>query len=229
MDKHHSIIDKLKSKYEHDDSVLALLLVGSVARGDCSENSDLDLLLISKTPLEKHFEEFIDDGITVEIKKDDMERFIIRMKEIPMEAYPYLEAKAVFDKDDCLSKLKAVAEEVLETYEPGDLYNLTKWLSSVKIKIISSKQANDRLAQGYQTSNILWKIIQTLFAVNRLPAPASTAALRKVSTLKNLPANFNVLLEEILTSDLETRTQATIKFIDFCLDELSKMKAGHSV
>lgn len=224
MDKHQAIINKLKSKYEHDDSVLALLLIGSVARVDYTETSDLDLILVSKVPLEKHFEEFMDDGITVEIKKDDMERFINRMKEIPMEAYPYLEAKAVFDKDNCLPKLKAVAEEVLETYEPKDLYNLTKWLSSVKIKIISAQQVNDKLVQGYQVSNILWKIIQTLFAVNKLPTPASTSALRKVSALKNLPPNFNVLLGEILTGDLETRTQATLKFIDFCLDELDKLK-----
>lgn len=46
MTKHKQIIDSLTSKYKGDDNIYALLVTGSVAREEQTDNSDLDLLAI---------------------------------------------------------------------------------------------------------------------------------------------------------------------------------------
>lgn len=220
MDKHQEIIAKLKTKYQSDDSVLALLLVGGVARGDYSSESDLDLILVTKNPTEGHYEEHVDDGITVEIKKSDLPGFVDKMKTQPIEVYQYLEAKIVFDKADCLQELKAVAEEVIQNYTSGYSRQLKRWLTSVRKKIISAQQSGDRLKLGYQVSNVLWKFTQAFFEINNMPTPASSSALRFLPTLKILPDDFENKLDQALTADLDSRTRATLDLIDFCLDKL---------
>ncbi len=218
MDKHQEIIAKLKAKYQSDDSVLALLLVGGVARGDYTSESDLDLILITKNPTEEHYEEHVDDGITVEIKKSDLSGFVDKMRAQPIEVYQYLEAKAVFDNADCLQELKAVAEEVIQNYTSGYSRQLKKWLTSVRTKIISAQQSDDRLKLGFHISNVLWKVTQAFFEINKMPTPASSSALRLLPTLKILPDDFAKKLEQALTADLDSRTLATLDLIDFCLD-----------
>lgn len=220
MDKHKEIIEKLKNEYEQDDSILALLLVGGVARGDYTPTSDLDLILITKDPQEKYYEERVDDGIAVEIKKSDLSGFMEKMKSQPMEVYQYLEAKTLFDKSGCLHKLKDLAKEVIENYTSDHSHQLKKWLTSVRIKIISAQQAGDRLKLGYHVSNVLWKIVQAFFEINKMPVPASSSALRLLPTLNTLPNDFTKKLEQALTGDLGSRTHATLNLVDYCLLKL---------
>jgi hypothetical protein len=43
---HHVTIDRLTQHYRHDPAILALLVVGSVARGDARADSDVDCMMI---------------------------------------------------------------------------------------------------------------------------------------------------------------------------------------
>ena len=48
-----------------------------------------------------------------------------------------------------------------------------------------------------------------------MPIPASTSALRRVTSLKQLPENFEEIWDKILLGDLDQRTENTIKLLEF--------------
>lgn len=220
MDNHQLLVNKLKDKYLRNESVLAMYLTGSVARGDYSQNSDLDLILITKAVPESAFLEFIQDGVVVEVKQDTLDNFVEKLKEKPMGVYQFMEAKVLFDRGGCLERLKEVSEGILRNYVPDDKDKLIKWLSSAKVKILSAREKGDKLLEGYQVSNVLWQLIQALFMVNNMPTPASTTAYRKVLSLTVLPENFETVWGHTLTGDLTTRTESTLQLIDYSLETL---------
>lgn len=43
---HRDLIDRMQARYQADPDVLALIVIGSVARGEASERSDVDALAI---------------------------------------------------------------------------------------------------------------------------------------------------------------------------------------
>ncbi len=44
---HHAAIDKLTARFQPDPRFLALLIIGSIARGEARADSDIDFYLIS--------------------------------------------------------------------------------------------------------------------------------------------------------------------------------------
>lgn len=214
MSKHKQIIEKLSSTYQSNDDNLALLVTGSVARGDQSENSDLDLLLISNE--KQPFKEEIIDGIVVEIKTNTADGYIEKMRDDPMNIYQWLDAKVIFDSDDISGRIINEAKNIYDTYipDPKEISGTKKWLESAKIKIESTQQNNDELALGFNVSNILWQIVIGLYLLNNRPVPPSTTAFRRIKTLEKLPDNFEILWQEMLMGDLKKRTSAAISLID---------------
>jgi predicted nucleotidyltransferase len=218
MDLHHQIINEIKEKYIADKSTVALFVIGSVARGDYSTTSDIDLILITEQEPENNFEESLVNNLVVEIKKGTVTQYQAKMKEDPMQVWQFLDAKVLFDKNECLQALHNTASEVLTAYTPKNMDAVLKWLSSVKIKIQSAKTVNDTAMIGYQVSNILWKVVQGLYETNNMPTPASTTAYRRIASLKVLPKDFEKVWNEALTGDFAARTTATVSLIDFILD-----------
>lgn len=94
MDIHHQITNQIKEKYIDDTSVTALFVIGSVARGDYSATSDIDLILITKQEPENNFEESLINDLVVEIKKGTVEKYQTKMKEAPMQVWQFLDVKA---------------------------------------------------------------------------------------------------------------------------------------
>jgi predicted nucleotidyltransferase len=219
MDLHNQIVNTLKEKYLADESISAMFVIGSVARGDYSATSDIDLILITEKEPEKSFEESLVEGLVVEIKKGTLSHFQIKMEDDPMRVWQFVDAKALFDRKNCLKILKETADKILSAYEPRDLKAILKWLSSVKIKIISAKATNDNLMIGYQVSNVLWKIIQGLYETNKTPTPASTTAYRNIFTLPKFPKDFKDIWRDLLQGNLEARTQATLILIDYIVTQ----------
>jgi len=223
MNNHYKIIGKLKKKLINDSNNFALLVTGSVARGDATNDSDLDLMLITQKPGE--FTEKVIDGILVEIKSNTFEGYIEKMTNAPMNVYQWLDAKVVFDKMGCFQQLFSKANEICHNYDPGEeeVRDLVRWLSSVQTKIKSAQKQKDNLLQGYNTSNVLWKVIEGLYLLNNKPLPPSTTAFNRIKYLGKLPSRFPALWSDLLTGNSTTRSDATLKIIDFVL---SKLKPG---
>lgn len=220
MTKHKQIIDSLTSKYEGDDNIYALLVTGSVAREEQTDNSDLDLLIISNE--KQPFEEKLIDSIVVEIKTNTVDGFIQKMKDEPMNIYQWLDAKVIFDKNNSTEKVVNEAKSIYENYSPNpkEISGVNKWLESAKTKIESAQNSNDELALGFNVSNILWQIVRALYFLNNKPVPPSTTAFRRVKDLEKLPDNFDKLWNDSLTQNLKVRTRATLQILDFNLFHL---------
>jgi len=206
MPKHKQIIEKLASTYQSNGNNLALLVTGSVARDEYSENSDLDLLLVAKE--KQPFREELIDGIVVEVKTNTLDGFVLKMKDDPMNIYQWLDAKVIFDSDNVSERIINEAKNIYDTHTsaPKEISGTKKWLESAKIKIESTQQNNDELALGFNVSNILWQIVRGLYLLNNKPVPPNTTAFGRINKLENLPNNFDQQWKDLLTGDLEKRS-----------------------
>lgn len=218
MDKYQKIIVSVKNRFEKDKNSIALFVIGSVSRRDFATGSDLDLQVIIREG-EASLEEFEEDGILIEIHRDTIQRINEKLEEKPMNAYKWLEAEPIFQKENFLVDLQEKAKQILENYEPKTK-GLEKWLRSVKLKISAARQQNDELMVGFQIANVLWKIVEGIYAVNSLPVPPSTKAFKMLNSLENLPEDFGQLWEKTLTGNLKEREESTIYLIDFILNNL---------
>ena len=133
MTNHKQIIDKLTSIYKSDENNIALLVTGSVARKEQTENSDLDLLLIARS--KQPFKEEIIDSITVETKTNTLDGFIEKMKSDPMNVCQWLDTVVLFDKEGTSEKIINEAKNIYDNYKPDpkELSGVKKWLESAKI------------------------------------------------------------------------------------------------
>ena len=199
--------------YDLEEDNLAVFVTGSVARNEDTPNSDIDLSVVSQT--EHSFEEREIEGRLVEVKTNTLEGFKQKMKGEPMNVYQWLDAKAVHDPDNLLSELQKYAEDILIGYTPPVLPK--KWLESSLAKTESAKQSKNDLLLGFNISNILWKIVESLYIINSLPTPPSTTAFRRIKTLKKLPENFDEIWKDILTGSLDSRAEATMKLIKYLI------------
>lgn len=220
MEKHKKIIADLAEKFNQDESVIAFLATGSVARGEASESSDIDLIVIAKETKESP-DQYI-DGLLVEVKVKTVEDYIQKMTDKPMNVYMWLDAKVIFDKQNVSEIVINRAREIYENFVPSQesIDGTKKWLESALGKIKAAQEKKDDLSQGYNVSNILWIIMQGFYYLNSKPLPPSTTAYRRIKELGNLPQGFESKWEDMLIGNLTARTNATTELINYLTAEL---------
>lgn len=98
--RHTQIVEQLKTEYEKLPEVKAMILYGSVARNEHTENSDIDLWLIRETDRFRRLHEIHDD-ITVELWESPL-RYLNQLLESgePPIIHLFAEGKWLFVKDD---------------------------------------------------------------------------------------------------------------------------------
>ena len=219
-DFYQNIIDDIKKEYEENPNIQALLITGSVARKEAKKGNDLDILLVTNG--ERISKEYRVENSLIEIGSVVLPDDLVKIDQNPMQVYMYLDARAIFDKDNSSKQLQSKAQQVLDSYKPSneDKKAIRKWLSSVVDKIKVAQNNNDTEKAGFHVSNVLWKIVEGLYLINSMPTPASTNALRRIKTLKTLPEDFNELWNKVLLGNLEERTEANLKLIDFVLSKI---------
>lgn len=220
MTKQEKIIEDIKLDFEKDEDCHALLVTGSVARGEATESSDIDLIQIAHTDVA--FIEKKINGIVVEVKTHTREVYLEEMRSKPMNVYQWLDAKLIFDKENVSQELIEEARKIFETYkaDPKEKQAVKKWLRSTKIKINEAMKSNNLSLIGFNVSNILWKMVEGLYIVNDQPTPPSTTAYRRIKTLDVLPDDFLSIWEGVLVGDLRERTTSTLVLIDFVVSEI---------
>jgi hypothetical protein len=207
---HERVIQYYQDKFSKDIKLHALLLTGSVARGEHAPSSDLDLIAVGD--YQPTFTELTKDGITVEIKYRSLTAFMEKMDEDPMNCYQFLDAKLICGSQVFLDALLKHAHAVLEKATP---VVSKKWLVSAKEKMTGA--TDDELKLGFLVANNLWKLIEGIYAINGMPVPPMTTAYRNITSLPNLPTDFPKLWQDLLTSTNNTRKDAFIKLADFVL------------
>ncbi len=214
MKKQLAVLEKEIEFLKQNKAVEAVLLTGSVAYGTSTDDSDLDLIVISN---ENRFVSKYTDGILVETHFNKFDTLINRLESNPSEVYKYLYSKIIYD-DGSLAKLMSRANEIYNGFSTPtkDMEDICYWLSSTKIKLIAAMSSNDEMKISYLLSTNTWKVLEDVFARNDKPMPPSSLAFAKHSELKYIPYDnwFNCLL----TGDCISKAKSMLGIIDWvCL------------
>lgn len=211
MKKHLDILESEVKKLKQNKNVKGVLLIGSVAYGMATDNSDLDLIVISNE--NKFVSEYV-DGILVEKHFGKYSILLKRLENNPVEVYKYLYSKIIFDNGQ-LEKLIAKAKEIYNSYCTPDKEKeeICYWLSATKIKLLSAINSNDEMKVSYLLSTNTWKVLEGVWAKNNKPMPPSSIAFVKNNELTCFPCDnwFN----KLLVGDNLSRANFMIDMIDW--------------
>ncbi|WP_169307858.1 nucleotidyltransferase domain-containing protein [Allomeiothermus silvanus] len=150
-----------------------ILLTGSHARGDATQESDLDFWVLLGGVLERPFRSETLDGRWVEYHHRNLVQARERMSKNPAELYSHLDGKALYDPDGKLEELRAEAQALFAAYRlPAEERRaLRYWLEGSRRKLEAALRNRDELRAAYLASTNAWKILEGPWAACHKPMP----------------------------------------------------------
>jgi hypothetical protein len=107
----HQALDAVLDRYRCDSDVLAVFLFGSFARGTSRPDSDIDLLVITRSPFWK--EVFRHDGVEFEVVRNDVSGTIAFWREHQAECTEFWrDARPLWDREGTVALLSLAADEI---------------------------------------------------------------------------------------------------------------------
>jgi predicted nucleotidyltransferase len=207
------ILETILNELKQDRSIFGIMLMGSVADGTATEESDLDLFILSD--IDK-FEANFTNGIFVEYIYMKYETALYKLQNKDMEVYRYINSRILYDNGQ-LKELMESAYDKFNHYKTGDdvkkwIYN---WLFSVRLKLQSALKKNNALMMNYLTATSSWKVIESVWSVNNKPVPPSGSVIKFITQLSLIPYDkwFDQLF---LGSDIE-KARNMLAIIDWVL------------
>jgi predicted nucleotidyltransferase len=215
--QHRRILEAVLEELGRDSEVIAVMLAGSVARGDALPKSDLDLHLILQAGKKRAFRSETRDGVPVEFHAHNLESALHRLERRPSWAYAYSDGITLFDPYGHIATLKARAAEILKAYRTPDEERqaILYWLTSSARKLRAAMTANDPLREGMLASTTAWKILEGIFAANHQPTPASGEMLARVLKLQRVPDELELILDSMFTGGHDERIAVTLELLDW--------------
>lgn len=216
MRKQLEIFHELILGFKKDTSIDAVLLNGSVAQGTATDLSDLDIIVLGKR---NEFVSQLIDSILVEIHYTTFEKAIDKLNAKPMEIYKYLDAKIEYDNGKA-QEIIVYAENIADHYcvSEKELSDICYWLKSTKLKLESAFSKEDDILISYLVTTNTWKVLEGIWAVNKMPIPPSSGLYRRYSKLKLIPCHG--WFEKLLNGSAENRGNTMIKIIDWIIKEI---------
>lgn len=215
MKKHLEILHNEIEILKLNKNVKGIMLIGSVAYENATDDSDLDIVVLSNQ--DKFVSKYISD-ILVEIHFQKYDTMINKLESNPMEVYRYIYSKILLD-DGKLNKLCLKANIIYNNYiTPIDEINEIKyWLYCTKIKLKSALKNNDINRASYIISTNSWKLLEGVWAVNNKPMPPSSIVFNKHNQLMKIPCKnwFNSLF----VGDIISRSNIMLNIIDWVLEQ----------
>lgn len=178
----------------------AILLIGSHAEGNSTEESDWDLILINpKNGIKSHFDEYSNSLLDITVKN-------IKDGDILTTAFkPVYSCKVLFDStdgklNDTLEATKKIYElGPLKAYQDGVSYRLQKnnrWYEKIKKHNNELEQQYYYNAFFYQNSLRLWFELQNQW---------SEPVVASIEIIRNKDYTFYLLLQKFILSSLDNR------------------------
>ena len=165
--------------------MLALILVGSVARGEEQDASDVDLLAVSAgDATDSLSSRLLRNGYLVEIWAKTEAAWAQRFESArPMWTYAFLEGDVVYDTGPA-ARLRAAAQQAYAGYRtPAEVrQELATSLSHGRPKLQRALRADAEHA-GYWASVFLPGILDGLYAAHDRPRPPGSRRLDYLHTL----------------------------------------------
>ncbi len=217
MMKHQELLKKIIPMLKADNSITAVMLMGSVAAETENQYSDLNLFILGgKNKLQSE----IMDDIMVEYLYFTPEAAQSKLDKYGTEVYRYLGSKIIYDMDGRLIKLMRNAMNKYKKYKSADKEKLELriWLYNARSKIKAAAELQDRLKVDYVTSATTDKIIESVFAINDVPLPPISRMFHELQNLKHIPEPD--WFENLFNRNTSRRTEVSISAIEWALDLL---------
>ncbi|MEV4749320.1 nucleotidyltransferase domain-containing protein [Streptosporangium sp. NPDC049248] len=211
MDSHRKIAERVGAELAERDDVLAVLLAGSVCRGEHVATSDIDLLVVTTedSALEVGPRRLV-QGLLVEwIARPEAEWLTRFDRPKTSWLYSFLEAEVLMDTGPA-ARLVQAAARVLETYRTSarlrELLATTLWHGQAKLD--RAQAAGTPRELGFWSAICVETVLDGLYAVHDVPLPAGA---RRLAYLHRVPLTEgeNALVETMLTGDTAGRFEAT--------------------
>jgi predicted nucleotidyltransferase len=211
MDLHREIAVRVGSELAARDDVLAVLLSGSVCRGEHVPTSDIDLLVVTTedSSLETGPRRLV-DGLLVEWVARPEEEWRARFDRPKTSwLYSFLEAEILMDSGPA-GRLVKVGRRVLETYrtsaELRELLATDLWHGQAKLD--RTQATGEPRELGFWAGLFVEAVLDGLYAVHDVPLPAGARRLAYLH-LVPLTATESVLVDVMLTGTTTRRFEAT--------------------
>ena len=205
-----------------EDPLNALMLIGSRARADHHPKSDYDFYALVEKPVQT-FESRRRQGVLVDVHYRTFSEAKKRIEIYKPDLYSFLEGRILHDPQGQLGQLKIVADSCFKSYRtlPADLEKKLHWLSTVQDKLNVSLNAGDVTGAGFLLSTTTWPLLETLFALNDVPTPSSSAVKTYLPTLKRQPQRLETKLKVLYTADVPKRADTLQDLITWLAREYS--------
>lgn len=212
MIKQLKILDNEVDILKQYKTIHSVILLGSVAYGLATEDSDLDILVLCDK------DEFITkcvNGVLVEIHYQKYKTLRKKLESNPMDVYKYIYSKIIFD-DGKFAKLFDEANEIYNKYKTPEKEkeSIIYWLSSTKSKLLSAIKSDDIVKMAYLVATNTWKVLEGVWAVNNKPMPPSSIAF---NTHDKLDFSLENWFEGLFIGDIFSRANTMIKIIDLII------------
>ena len=201
------IYDRIQEKLKSDKSVAGIMLMGSVAHGNASLGSDLDIMVLCD---ENSFKTEMIDGILVEYIFTSYDYRLQKLMNSDMEVYHFLDSEITYDTAGKFKDFQNIANEIYSKYKINSetKKQISHWLLSTKTKLEAAIKANDLLKQRYIVSTNSWKIIEAIWTVNNKPTPPQSSVIRYMNDLTLVP--FSNWFEKLFDKNPKAETMLEI-------------------
>jgi len=195
--------------------------MGSVARGVAVLNSDLDILILCE---DEAFATETIGGILVEYIYTTPKSALQKLTDSDMELYHYLGSRIAYDKNGELERLMSFAAAKYNHFvvSKKTKAQISHWLLSVKLKLLSALAAGDTMKTNFLTATNSWKVIEALWAVNSKPVPPSGSVVQFLGGLSTVP--FDDWFARLFAGDDDARANSMLQIIDWALPKLASAK-----
>ncbi len=216
------MIENVVAEAKRDPAVSAVLLTGSIARGDALPGTDIDVRYLATVDGPATFERGFEDDLLVERTFTDERSALAQLIENPMHVYAYLDGRILYDRDGALSRLRAEAERVFRGYRaPQQLkVDLAEDLRHPEDKIRVGLEAGDLLRAVYCLSTSSWGLIQGLWAANDRPLPPNSSVRPHLRDLAG-PEDLETQFERLFLGEPRQRAQTGLFLLGWIRQRLA--------
>lgn len=214
-DPHEVVALRVADEIGRRSDVLAVMIAGSVARGEHVGSSDVDLLLVSSADAQiSTSQRWLVDGLLVEwIARTEADWLARFDRPETSWLYAFLDVRIVNDSGPA-ARLQAAAHSTLSTYRTNTEQRqmLATWLWHGQAKLDRASKGEDLTTLGFRASLFTEVVVDGLYAVHDVPLPAGA---RLLDYLHRVPLTSweRALLDSMLTGDTRQRFDATCQLV----------------
>jgi predicted nucleotidyltransferase len=222
MDLHREIAVRVGAELAVREDVLAVLLSGSVGRGEHVETSDIDLLVVTTdgSALEVGPRRLVEGLLLEWIARSEGEWLARFDRPRTSWLYAFLEAEPLMDTGPA-ARLREAAETVLASYRTSAKLRelLATFLWHGQAKLDRARATGNPRELGYWSALCTETVLDGLFAVHDVPLPAGA---RRLAYLDRVPLDIEEcsLVDAMLTAEPARRLEATMHLVSRLRAEL---------